>query len=142
MAEDLSLVACTAMAVAAALVAAVVGVHRGGRGVGEVSVDSAIAVVHGADEAAWATLLLLAAFALETAAAVAWLMGVAVAVSAAVVVEAAIASAGDVAGTLLRALTVAVAELLLPAFAATGGAVLLLAGTGLKALRLRCLGGG
>src|SRR6266566_6084967 len=137
-----ALVACTAMTVAAALVAAVVGVHRGGRGVGEVSVDSAIAVVHGADEAAWATLLLLAAFALETAAAVAWLMGVAVAVSAAVVVEAAIASAGDVAGILLGALTVAVAELLLPAFAATGGAVLLLAGTGLKALRLRCLGGG
>ena len=65
--------------------------------------------------------MLLAAFALEAAAVVAGLMGVAIAVSAAVVAEAAAAAAGDVAGILLRALTVAVAELLLPAFAAAGG---------------------
>jgi len=96
-------------------------------------------VVHGADETARATLLLAATtFALEAAAVVAGLMGVAVAVSSAVVaVAAAIASAGGIAGILLRALAVTVAELLLPAFAAaTGGVVLLLAGTGLEALRL------
>jgi hypothetical protein len=69
-------------------------------------------------------------------------MGVTVAVSAAVVAEAAaIASAGYVAGILLRALAVAVAKLLLPAFAAAaGGAVLLLAGAGLEALGLGGLG--
>jgi len=90
-------------------------------------------------------LLATPAFALETPAAVAWLMGVSVAISAAVVAEAAtIASAaGDVARIVLRALTVAVAELLLPAFAAAaGGVVLLLAGTGLEALWLRCLRSG
>src|SRR3984893_4219977 len=62
--------ASTAVPVAATLVVAVVGVYGGGRSVGEVSVDGAIAVVHGADEAARATLLLLASLALEAAAAV------------------------------------------------------------------------
>src|SRR5260370_25541933 len=48
--------ASTTVAVAATLVVAAVGVYCGRRRVGEVSVDGAIAVVHGTDEAAWATL--------------------------------------------------------------------------------------
>jgi len=83
-------------------------------------------VIHGADEAAGTALLLLAAFPLEATSAVARLMGVAVAKStASVVAVAAIAAAGYVTRIVLRALTVAIAKLLLPAFAA--GAVLLLA---------------
>src|SRR6202789_1049873 len=122
--------------VAAALIVALVGLDGGRRSVGEVAVDRAVAVIHGANEAAWAALLLAAtAFSLEAATTVARLMSVAVAVSA--------AAAGDVAGILGRTLAVPVAELLLPALAAaTGGVVLLLAGIGLEALRLRRLGRG
>jgi ABC-type cobalamin transport system permease subunit len=76
-------------------------------------------------------LLLFAALALEAADAIAWLVGVAVAIAAAVV-----ASAGSVTGIVLRALAVAVAKLLLPPLASAGGVVLLVAGTGLEALRL------
>ena len=85
--------------------------------------------------------MLLAAFAFEAAAVIAGLMRVAIAVSAPVVAEAAAAATGDVAWVLRRALTVAVAELLLPPFATAGWAVLLLTGPGLEALWLRCLGG-
>src|ERR1700760_1446648 len=133
----IALIACPAVTIAA-LVVAVEGVDCGGRCVGEVSIDGAIAVIHRADEAPRAALLLLTALALKAAATVAGLMGVAVAVSAAIVAEAAaIASAGDVAGILLGALAVAVAKLLLPSFTAATGGVVLLAGIGLEALRLR-----
>ena len=55
------------------------GLNGGGRRIGEVAVDRAIAVVHGTDEAARPTLLL--SLALE-AAAVAGLMAVGVTISA------------------------------------------------------------
>ncbi len=110
------------MAVAAPLIVAVgVGLDGGGRGVGEVAVDGAVAVVHGADEAARAALLLAtaaSALALEAAYTVARLVGVAVAVSSAIV------AGGDVARFSLGSLAVALAELLLPALGAAGSVLL------------------
>ena len=103
----------------------------GGRSIGKVAVDLAIAVVHGTDEAAWATLLLvLSALAVGV---VSWLVGIR---------AVAVARAGDISGILLRPATVAVAEFLLPALSATALLlatieVLLATALGLKLLWLR-----
>jgi hypothetical protein len=76
-------------------------------------------VVHGADEAARAALLLATttAFALESAYAVSGLVGVAIAVATTTAVVA--SAGGDVAGIVSAAgaLAITVAELLLPALA-------------------------
>src|SRR5580704_8292629 len=114
------------MAVAAAVIA-VACLDCGWGGLGEVAVDGAIAVIHRTDEAARAALLLLTTFALKASCAVAGLMGIAVAVSAP------IAAGGDVGGVLRRTLTITIAEFFLPAFAATGRAILLLAPAWLEA---------
>jgi hypothetical protein len=87
------------------------GFNGGGRRIGEVAVDCTIAVVHRADEAAWPTLLL--SLALE-AAAIARLMAVGVAISSAIAI---VECRTDLIARILRhALTITIAELLLPAF--------------------------
>jgi len=93
----------------------------------------AVAMVHGADEAARSALLLLAALAFERV--ITGLMRAAVAEPAAIAFE-----AGDIAGVLLlRPLTVAVPKLFLPAFGAA--TILLLAALeALSTLRLEGLG--
>ena len=105
------------------------GFDGGRRRVGEVSVDRAIAVVHGADEAARAALLL--ALALE-AAAVSGLMAVGVAVARAI----AETRAGLVAEVVLGARTITVAKLLLPSFGGWARTGLLLGFACLEVLRL------
>src|ERR1700722_60247 len=105
----IALVAAASMAVGSAKVA--VRLDGRGRTVGKVAVHCAIAVVHGANEAARSALLLTAAttaFALERV--IARLMRGAIAEAAAVAFK-----AGDIAGILLRrTLAVAVAKLFLP----------------------------
>jgi hypothetical protein len=115
-------------------------IDGGGRSVGEVAVDSAIAVVHGTDEASGASLLLLATFALKAAAGVvAELMRVTIAVAATGAVRSTPCRRGYVAGVLRGALTVTVAKLFLPALAGAR-AVLLLAGVGEVLWRRRSAG--
>ncbi len=130
---------------AAASAEVAVGLDGGRRRVCEVAVGGAVAVVHGADEAAWAAIALLAsasaaALALEAADGVAGLVGVLVAIATAAAVVAVSARAGLVAGILRATRAFAVAELLLPALGC-GGALLLLACAVLLILRLAGGGG-
>jgi len=109
----------------------------GGRRVCKVSIYGAVAVVHRADKAAWSTLLLSTSSAFTLEAVVAGLVRIGVA-------EASAVAATGLIARIIRALTIAIAELFLPSLST---AILLLAsglkilrGLGLERLRLGAVG--